>query len=109
MVAAVQVCTRAGNFGFIQPAKESLFTRVDRETRYKGKQFVDTVVYRGGDLSFVWLHTGMVAGLGFGPQAVFGVGIFIALAMAFGCRQLVRMADKLPAGDAEVQSMVRPP
>ena len=109
LVAAVQVCTRAGNFGFIQPAKESLFTRVDRETRYKGKQFIDTVVYRGGDLSFVWLHTGMVAGLGFGPHAVFAVGIVIALAMAFGCWRLVRMAETLPAGGVDVQNLVRPP
>ncbi|HET7844438.1 MAG TPA: MFS transporter, partial [Xanthomonadales bacterium] len=109
MVAAVQVCTRAGNFGFIQPAKESLFTRVDRETRYKGKQFVDTVVYRGGDLSFVWLHTGLVGPLAFGPHGVFAVGIAIALAMAAGSWQLVRMANQLPAGDTDGQSMVRPP
>lgn len=109
LVAAVQVCTRAGNFGFIQPAKESLFTRVDREMRYKGKQFIDTVVYRGGDLSFVWLHTGLVAGLGFGPSGVFAVGIAIALAMAFGCWRLVKMAETLPAGRSEVGNMVRPP
>ena len=109
LVAAVQVCTRAGNFGFIQPAKESLFTRVDREMRYKGKQFIDTVVYRGGDLSFVWLHTGLVAGLGFGPSGVFAVGIAIALAMAFGCWRLVKMAETLPASHSEVGNMVRPP
>lgn len=109
LVAAVQVCTRAGNFGFIQPAKESLFTRVDREMRYKGKQFIDTVVYRGGDLSFVWLHTGLVAGLGFGPSGVFAVGIAIALAMAFGCWRLVKMAETLPASRSEVGNMVRPP
>lgn len=109
LVAAVQVCTRAGNFGFIQPAKESLFTRVDRETRYKGKQFVDTVVYRGGDVSFVWLHTGLVAGLGFGPHAVFAVGILIALAMAFGCWRLVQMAETLPAGADDPRQLVRPP
>jgi AAA family ATP:ADP antiporter len=109
MVAAVQVATRAGNFAFIQPAKESLFTRVDRETRYKGKQFVDTVIYRGGDLSFVWLHTGLVAGLGFGPHGVFAVGIVLALAFAFGAWRLTRMADTLPEGDGEARQLVRPP
>lgn len=109
LVAGVQVCTRAGNFGFIQPAKESLFTRVDREMRYKGKQFIDTVVYRGGDLSFVWLHTGLVAGLGFGPSGVFAVGIAIALAMALGCWRLVKMAETLPATRSEAQNLVRPP
>jgi ATP:ADP antiporter, AAA family len=109
MVAAVQVVTRAGNFGFIQPAKESLFTRVDRETRYKGKGFVDTVVYRGGDLSFVWFHTWLVQGLGFGPQGVFATGIAVVVGMAFGSWRLVRMADALPQATGEAQSMVRPP
>jgi AAA family ATP:ADP antiporter len=59
LLAAVQVGTRAGNFGMIQPARESLFTRVDRETRYKAKNFIDTVVYRGGDALAGWLFAGL--------------------------------------------------
>ena len=87
LVGGVQVVTRAGNFALIQPARESVFTRVDRESRYKAKAFIDTAVYRGGDLSFVWLHK-LLAGMG--SAAVFGAGLLIALAMSASAWQVVR-------------------
>ena len=87
LVAGVQVVTRAGNFALIQPARESVFTRVDRESRYKAKAFIDTAVYRGGDLSFVWLHKLLA---GFGSAAVFGAGLLVALAMTASAWQVVR-------------------
>ena len=33
-----------------KPAADSLYTRVDAETRYKTKNFIDTSVWRFGDL-----------------------------------------------------------
>src|SRR3546814_6298314 len=63
LVAVVQVMTRAGEFSLMKPARETLYTRVSREARYKAKAAIDTVVYRGGDLTFVWLHKLLV---GFG-------------------------------------------
>lgn len=87
LVAGVQVVTRAGNFALIQPARESVFTRVDRESRYKAKAFIDTAVYRGGDLSFVWLHKLLA---GFGTAAVFAAGLLVALAMTASAWQVVR-------------------
>jgi AAA family ATP:ADP antiporter len=36
LVAAVQIATRAGEFSLSKPARETLYTRVDRESRYKG-------------------------------------------------------------------------
>jgi AAA family ATP:ADP antiporter len=56
MVAIVQVVTRASEFSLAKPARETIYTRVDREWRYKAGAAIDTVIYRGGDLSFVWLH-----------------------------------------------------
>ena len=35
LVAIVQVVTRAGEFSLAKPARETLYTRVDRESRYK--------------------------------------------------------------------------
>ncbi|MCC6164825.1 MAG: MFS transporter [Acidobacteria bacterium] len=61
LLAAIQVVHRAGNFALIAPARESLFTRVDRETRYKAKAFIDTAIYRGGDLVNGWIMAGIVA------------------------------------------------
>jgi AAA family ATP:ADP antiporter len=45
---------RAGNFAFARPARETLFTVVPREDKYKSKNFIDTVVYRVGDQIGVW-------------------------------------------------------
>lgn len=61
LLAAIQVVHRAGNFSLIAPARESLFTRVDRESRYKAKAFIDTAIYRGGDLVNGWIMAAVVA------------------------------------------------
>jgi AAA family ATP:ADP antiporter len=61
LLAAIQVVHRAGNFSLIAPARESLFTRVDRESRYKAKAFIDTAIYRGGDLVNGWIMASVVA------------------------------------------------
>jgi len=81
LVAIVQIMTRAGEFSLSKPARETIYTKVDRETRYKAKAFIDTAVYRGGDLTFVWFHKFLAA---FGSSTVFFVGVFVSLAMAFG-------------------------
>jgi AAA family ATP:ADP antiporter len=47
-----------------------LFTVVDRDTKYKSKNFIDTVVYRGSDVTARWIFKGfMTAGLSI-PQIV---------------------------------------
>ena len=64
LFAAVQVAQRSLNYGVLGPTKEMLFTVVDRETKYKSKNFIDTVVYRGSDVTASWIFKGlMVAGL----------------------------------------------
>jgi len=64
MFAALQVAQRALNYGMLGPVKEMLFTVVGRETKYKSKNFIDTVVYRGSDVTASWLFKGfMVSGL----------------------------------------------
>lgn len=55
LFAGVQILQRSMNYGLIGPAKEMLFTVVDRETKYKCKNFIDTVVYRGSDVTASWL------------------------------------------------------
>ena len=95
LVAVVQIATRAGEFALAKPGRETIYTRVDRETRYKGKAVIDTAVYRFGDLSFVWLHKFLAA---FGSAVVFGVGVLVASAMTFGAWRLIREQAKLPAG-----------
>ena len=64
LFAAVQIAQRSLNYGVLGPTKEMLFTVVDRETRYKSKNFIDTVIYRGSDVTASWIFKGMItAGL----------------------------------------------
>ena len=70
LFAAVQVAQRALNYGLLGPVKEMLFTVVDRETKYKSKNFIDTVVYRGSDVTASWIFKGMMmAGLSISQAA----------------------------------------
>jgi len=49
-IAMVGIITRASAYGVFKPALDSLYTRVDAEIRYKGKDFIDTAVWRFGDV-----------------------------------------------------------
>lgn len=93
LVAAVQIATRSGEFSLGKPGRETLYTRVDREARYKAKAFIDTAVYRGGDLTYVWLHKWLAT---FGSRVVFAAGIGIAIAMSLSAWQVIRAQRKLP-------------
>ena len=77
-VIGLQIIRRAGNYAITRPAREMLFTRVDRETRFKAKPVIDIVAYRGGDMLMAWLFTGLTQGLGLGLAAVAIVGAGIA-------------------------------
>ena len=78
VVVGLQIVRRAGNYAITRPAREMLFTRVDRETRFKAKPVIDIVAYRGGDTLMAWLFTGLTQGLGLGLAAVAIVGAGIA-------------------------------
>jgi AAA family ATP:ADP antiporter len=49
-IAFVAVFSRASAYGVFKPAADSLYTRVDAEVRYKAKDFIDTAVWRLGDV-----------------------------------------------------------
>lgn len=93
MVAVVQVATRAGEFSLAKPGRETIYTRVDRESRYKAKAVIDTVVYRGSDLTFVWMHKALAV---FGSRMVFVAGIGVALGFTVGAWRVIRAQRTLP-------------
>lgn len=102
LVAVVQVVTRSGEFSLMKPARETLYTRVDRESRYKAKAVIDTVIYRGGDLTFVWAHKFLALG---GPVLVFGSGIAVAAGLCFGAWRVAVEQARLGAADRSDPSM----
>jgi len=77
VLAVGQVFRRAGEFGIAKPSREVLFTIVDAETKYKAKNFIDTVMQRGSDWVGVWLHV-LLQSMGFG---LFGFATVCAAAM----------------------------
>jgi len=78
VVMILQIVRRAGNYGVTRPAREMLFTLVDRETRFKAKPVIDIVAYRGSDMLMAWLFTGLTQGLGLGLAALAAIGAGIA-------------------------------
>jgi AAA family ATP:ADP antiporter len=107
MVISFQVIRRAGEYAIVRPAREVLFTVVDVETKYKAKNFIDTVVYRGGDAISSWLYTGLTA-LGLSLSAIAFVAVPIAaiwgmIGYALGGRQETLKTVTEHKGHAAVQ------
>lgn len=87
----VQVCRRVSNFALARPTREVLFTAVPREDRYKAKNFIDTVVYRGGDQVGSWAYAGLLA-VGFTLTGIAWIAVplsalWLALSYWLGRRQ----------------------
>ena len=72
-----QVIKRAGNYAITRPAREMLFTVVPKEDKYKAKNFIDTVVYRGGDAASGWAFTGL-AGMGVSLSSIAFIAVPIS-------------------------------
>ena len=61
MVVVVQVLRRAGNYAIMRPGREMLYVVLGKEEKYKAKNFIDTVIYRGGDAVSAWAFAGLQA------------------------------------------------
>jgi AAA family ATP:ADP antiporter len=89
VLIAVQVIRRAGNYAIMRPSREMLYVVVSREEKYKAKNFIDTVVYRGGDALSSWLYAGMRS-LGLSLSAIAWVALPLSLLWAWIAFQLGR-------------------
>ncbi|MBS0374958.1 MAG: MFS transporter [Proteobacteria bacterium] len=88
VLLGVNVLLRSVEFGLAKPNRDMLYTVVDPETKYKVKNVVDTVVYRGSDMVSSWVHAALAgAGLTLTGVATVGAGIgalLVATAWAVG-------------------------
>ena len=80
---ALWIARSAGNYGLVRPCREMLFTKVDRESRFKTKPVIDIVAYRGGDVIMAWFFSGLTQGLGLGMGGVGLVGAGLAVLWGF--------------------------
>jgi AAA family ATP:ADP antiporter len=77
-LVVLQAAFSAVQRSIIRPARETLFTVVSREDKYKSKAFIDTFVYRGGDV--VGAQTeGLLGRLGMGVIALTSVAVPLAV------------------------------
>ncbi|MDD1965836.1 MFS transporter [Pseudomonas putida] len=96
-VALAQGLRRAVEFAIVRPGREVLWTVVSREEKYKSKNVIETLVYRGGDATSGWLSVGLTSlGAGFGLLALLIVpfaGLWSWLAAWMAERQEDRKRD----------------
>jgi AAA family ATP:ADP antiporter len=93
VVGIVQVVTRSNEFSLMKPGRETIYTRVDRQWRYKAGAAIDTAFFRGGELTFSWMYRALS---GFGSQVIFGAGLAMAGVMTVSAWRLLREEKKLP-------------
>jgi ATP:ADP antiporter, AAA family len=71
VVVTLQVAQRWMNFAIANPARQVFFTVVGREEKYKAKNLIDVVIYRGSDALYGWVYDSLQAlGLKLGAIAI---------------------------------------
>ena len=100
VVIAFQAIQRAANFAISNPAREVLFTVLAREEKYKAKNVIDVVVFRGADAAGGWLFAALRA-LGMELRSISLAviplaAVWFAIALALGRAQERRSAGNNP-------------
>jgi AAA family ATP:ADP antiporter len=97
VVVALQVTQRWMNFAIANPARQVFFTVVGREDKYKAKNLIDVVIYRGSDALYGWVYDSLQAlGLKLGAIALCALPVaagWLVLSTALG-RAQERLATK---------------
>ncbi len=105
VVIAFQAAQRAANFAISNPARELLFTALDREEKYKAKYVIDNVVFRGGDAASGWLFNALRGfGMELGAISLATVPValaWLALALGLGRSHERRAAQTIPSSTSE--------
>ncbi|HEX7340493.1 MAG TPA: translocase [Rhodanobacteraceae bacterium] len=82
LILVLQVVARGLQYGMIKPASDALYARAEREARYKGKNFVETTVWRFGDLVVTSGLNGLRA-LGAGMAVIAGIATGLSACAAW--------------------------
>jgi len=106
-VVTLQVAQRWMNFAIANPARQVFFTVVGREEKYKAKNLIDVVVYRGSDALYGWVYDSLQAlGLKLGAIALCALPVaagWLVLSTALG-RTHEHLATKTAEGAPGWQS-----
>jgi ATP:ADP antiporter, AAA family len=97
VLAVVIVLRRSGEYAFVRPGREMLWTPMTKEMKYKAKNFVDVPVYRGADAAVAQLQRAIEAA-GLGAQTAALLGALGAILWAVNGWWLGRCYDAAAAG-----------
>ena len=90
-VLAAQVAQRWIHFAFANPARQVFYTVLGREEKYKAKNLIDVVIYRGSDALYGWVFDSLqLLGLKLGTIALVAApvsAIWLILSAALGRSQ----------------------
>ncbi len=101
-LVAFEAAFRAVQRALMRPARETLFTVLRREDKYKAKAFIDTFVYRGGDVVGAQLE-GLLGRLGMGLAALASVAVPLALLWAGLALWLGRTQQRMATATASAR------
>jgi AAA family ATP:ADP antiporter len=87
-VAAVMVVERIVSFSLANPAIKIIYTLATPDEKYKVQNFIDTVVFRGGDATSGWLYSSLGGGAGFAAGAMGAVAVPLVAAWIWIAQQL---------------------
>lgn len=99
VLALVMVARRVGEYALVRPGREMLFAVATPGEKYKAKNFIDTVVYRGGDAIGGWVKRGLDV-FAENPALAMAIGAGIALGWAATGGYLGRRERQKEAGAA---------
>ncbi|MEY4965022.1 MAG: hypothetical protein RL274_605 [Pseudomonadota bacterium] len=108
LIMAFQAAQRVGNFAVSNPAREVLFTAADREDKYKAKNVIDGVVFRGADMVSSWIFHLLYAVMGLAIPVLAAVMVPISLAWLGLSLLLGRMQEKRAQSQSQAQSLPSP-
>ena len=95
VIITVQVVRRAGNYAFTRPVREMLYVVLSKEEKYKAKNFIDTAIYRGGDMTSAWIYSGLSTGLGLTLSTIALIAVPFSGIWAFIAFKLGKSQEKL--------------
>jgi len=90
VLVGVMMIRRIGEYSVTRPSRDTLYTVVTREEKYKAKSLIDTFVYRGGDATSATAHALLKSSFELGLAGIAWCGAVLAAVWALVALRLGR-------------------
>ena len=104
VLVGVMMVRRIGEYSITRPSRDTLYTVVTREEKYKAKSLIDTFVYRGGDATSASAHALIKGAFDLGLSGVAWCGaalaaIWAVVALRLGREHMARRTGSVETRD----------